>query len=366
MFDRIQLIDVKIGSQLVGQVAQTPEQKIVFEYSPSFLKTGFSISPFHLPLKPGLFTAPDEPFAGNFGVFNDSLPDGWGNLLLDRFLISQGISLSSLSALDRLSLIGSNGMGALQYFPDQKIQSEFSSTELAFLAQEVHKVISETEYSEHLEMLIAVGGSPGGARPKALIKVNHESWMVKFPSSLDPPDIGCIEFEYSRIARKCGIEMPQTQLFENKYFGVKRFDREGDERIHMHTASGLLNASHRYPSLDYSEIMKASFALTRNINDSYKLFRRMVFNVLTGNKDDHSKNFSFLFSEKEWSLAPAYDLAPSGGFNGNHSTTIAGQGQPSRSNIFDVGTQIGLKQNRLLQLFDEVYENCASIRLGHW
>ena len=366
MFDLINLIDVKIGSMLVGQIAQTPQRKIVFEYSPDFLKEGSSISPFYLPLKPGLFTAPDEPFAGNFGVFSDSLPDGWGTLLLDRFLTSQGISLSSLSVLDRLSLIGSNGMGALQYFPDQKIQSEVSSTELAFLAQEVRKVISETEYSEHLEMLIGVGGSPGGARPKALIKHNNESWMVKFPSSLDPPDIGCIEFQYSRIARKCGIEMPQTQLFENKYFGVKRFDRDGDQRIHMHTASGLLNASHRYPSLDYTDLMQTSFALTRNIDDSYKLFRRMVFNVLTGNKDDHSKNFSFTFGGKRWSLAPAYDLAPSGGFNGNHSTTVAGQGQPSQSDIFEVGTQIGLKQNRLLQIFDEVYENCAAIRLEHW
>ena len=92
----------------------------------------------------------------------------------------------------------------------------------------------------------------------------------------------------------------------------------------------------------------------------------MVFNVLTGNKDDHSKNFSFTSDEKRWSLAPAYDLAPSGGFNGNHSTTVAGQGQPSQSDIFEVGTQIGLKQNRLLQIFDEVYENCAAIRLGSW
>ena len=366
MFDLINLIDVKIGSLLVGQIAQTPQRKIVFEYSPDFLQDGFSISPFYLPLKPGLFTAPYEPFAGNFGVFNDSLPDGWGTLLLDRFLTSQGISLNSLSVLDRLSLIGSNGMGALQYFPDQKIQSEVSSTELAFLAQEVRKVISETEYSEHLEMLIGVGGSPGGARPKALIKHNNESWMVKFPSSLDPPDIGCIEFQYSRIARKCGIEMPQTQLFENKYFGVKRFDREGNRRIHMHTASGLLNASHRYPSLDYTDLIKVSFALTKNINDSYKLFRQMVFNVLTGNKDDHAKNFSFTHGEKGWSLAPAYDLAPSGGFNGNHSTTIAGQGQPSKSDIIEVGTQVGLKQSRLLQIFDDVYENCTSIRQGHW
>jgi len=366
MLEHLISLDVKMGSMLVGQIVQTPERKIVFEYTPEFLSKGFSISPFYLPLKPGLFTAPNEPFEGNFGIFNDSMPDGWGNLLLDRFLTSQGIALNSLSVLDRLSLVGTSGMGALQYFPDQKIQSEIDDSELTFLAQEVRKVISETDYSEHIELLIGVGGSPGGARPKALIRENDESWMVKFPSSLDPPDIGAKEFEYSRTARKCGIEIPKTRLFENKYFGVKRFDRDGDQRIHMHTASGLLNASHRFPSLDYSELMKASFALTRNIEDSYKLFRQMVFNVLTGIRDDHAKNFSFLYTVKGWCLSPAYDLAPGGGFNGNHSTTIAGQGQPSRSNLFEAGEQAGLKQNRMLQIFEEVYDTCEAIRLDNW
>ena len=366
MLELIKLIDVKIGLMVVGQIAQTPERKIVFEYTSQFLENGFSISPFYLPLKPGLFTAPDEPFGGNFGVFNDSLPDGWGNLLLDRFLTSQGIDLSSLSVLDRLSLVGSSGMGALQYFPSQNIHSEYQSTELEFLAREVRKVISETDYSEHIELLIGVGGSPGGARPKALLKENDESWMVKFPSSIDPPDIGTLEFEYSVIARKCGIDMPETRLFENKYFGAKRFDRDGDQRIHMHTASGLLYASHRYPSLDYSELMGASFGLTRNLENSYKLFRQMVFNVLTGNKDDHAKNFSFLYTEQGWCLSPAYDLAPSGGFNGNHSTTIAGEGQPSLANIYEVGTQAGLKKSRMLAIFDEVFQNCDSIRSGDW
>ena len=287
-------------------------------------------------------------------------------MLLDRFLTSQGIALNSLSVLDRLSLVGSSAMGALHFFPDQRIQSEINAAELTFLAGEVRKVISETDYSEHIELLIEVGGSPGGARPKALIRENGESWMVKFPSSLDPPEVGALEFEYSSIARKCGIEMPETRLFENKYFGVKRFDRDGDKHIHMHTASGLLNASHRFPSLDYTELIKASFALTRNMEDSYKLFRQMVFNVLTGIRDDHAKNFSFLYAGNEWSLSPAYDLAPGGGFNGNHSTTIAGSGRPTRADIFRVGDQTSLKQKRMLQIFEEVYENCAPIRLGKY
>ncbi len=366
MLEHINLLEVKIGSILVGQIAQTPQRKIVFEYTPEFLSQGFSLSPFYLPLKSGLFTAPDEPFGGNFGIFNDSMPDGWGNLLLDRLLTGRGIALTSLSVLDRLSLIGSSGMGALQYFPDHKIESEINASQLDFLAREVQKVISETDYSEHIEWLIGVGGSPGGARPKALIRENDEAWMVKFPSSLDPSDIGAIEFEYSRIARKCGIDMPETRLFQGKYFGVKRFDRNGYERVHMHTASGLLNASHRFPSLDYIDLIKASLALTRNMEDSYRLFRQMVFNVLTGNRDDHAKNFSFLYTEKGWCLSLAYDLAPSGGFNGNHSTTIAGQGQPSRANIFEVGDQTGLKHKRMVAIFDEVYQNCSPIRLGQW
>ena len=362
MFEPIKVLNVLMNSQPIGRLAMTPERLAAFEYSPEFLGSGFSISPFQLALKPGLFIADREPFAGNFGVFNDSLPDGWGNLLLDRFLHSQGVELPSLSVLDRLSLIGSGGLGALQYEPDNQVHPGLESSDLDFLAGEVAKVLSETEYSDHLELLVNQGAAPGGARPKILLKAEGNSWIVKFPSTIDPTGMGEIEYQYSLVARNCGIQIPETKLFENKYFGIKRFDRVAGQPVHMLSASGLLNASHRYPSLDYTDLIKASNMLTRNIENSYRLFRLMVFNVLTANRDDHAKNFAFLYKQNEWGLSPAYDLVPSSGFNGNHSTTIAGKGKPTQTDIFEVGKQTGLDQKRLRKIFDEVFENCAPIR----
>ena len=160
--------------------------------------------------------------------------------------------------------------------------------------------------------------------------------------------------------------MPETSLFEGKYFGVRRFDREAGKRIHMHSASGLLYASHRFPSLDYIDLIKASLALTKNIEDAYRLFRLMVFNVLTGNKDDHAKNFSFVSKSRKWRLSPAYDLVLSAGFNNNHSTTIAGKGNPGIDDIYQVAKETGLKEKKCKEIFSEVYENSKEIRIDEW
>lgn len=155
--------------------------------------------------------------------------------------------------------------------------------------------------------------------------------------------------------------MPETRLFESKYFGVRRFDREGQNRIHTHSASGLLYASHRLPSLDYTELFKAALALTGSIEEVGKLFRQMVFNVLTHNRDDHAKNFSFMLKNNCWSLSPAYDLVYSYGFNGSHTTTIAGNGNPSRENVFEAAKNVGFPYKKAKNIFDEVYEGCKGI-----
>jgi len=215
-------------------------------------------------------------------------------------------------------------------------------------------------------VLVEKGGSSGGARPKVLLNISGEHWLIKFPSSYDPPDIGNIEYTYSVVAKKCGIEMPETTLFEEKYFGVRRFDRKGGKRIHMHTASGLLYASHRYPSLDYIDLIKATMALTKNTDEAYKLFRLMVFNILTGNKDDHAKNFSFIHKADSWFLSPAYDLVTSAGLNNNHSTTIASKGNPTIDDIYEVVKETGLKIKRTKEIFSEVYENSSEIRIDEW
>ena len=366
MFKKVESLKINIGEQLLGKMVLSDKNLCVFEYAPEFINEGFSISPFYLPLKQGVFTSRVDPFSGLFGVFNDSLPDGWGRLLIDRYLHSTGIPMNLLTVLDRLAIVGSKGMGALSYVPDNHIKTQNENNSLDFIANEVRKILSEEEDITSIEQLAAQGGSSGGARPKVFIKRNNESWIVKFPSSIDPKNIGEIEYNYSLIAKKCGVEFTETELLEGKYFATKRFDREEGRRVHMHSAAGLLYADFRFPSLDYTELIKATLALTKSIDEAYKLFRLMVFNVLTSNMDDHAKNFSFLFKSGKWQLSPAYDLVPSQGINGNHTTTINGKGQPKFDDIFSVATNTGLNIKTAKEIFDEVYSNCGEIRIKGW
>jgi serine/threonine-protein kinase HipA len=293
-------------------------------------------------------------------VFNDSLPDGWGNLLLDRFLNSHKINPSGLSILDRLSLVGSSGMGALEYKPDNSFTPAEGNPELDYLASEAEKILNQKDTGASLDILFKYGGSSGGARPKVLLTFEGEEWLVKFRSFQDPENVGQIEYEYSLLAKDCGIEMPETRLFEGKYFGVKRFDRNGKTKIHMLSAAGLLNADYRIPCLDYQSLLTACFKLTGNIEEVYKLYRIMVFNVLIKNRDDHARNFSFLLKDGKWKLSPAYDLLPGNGFNGFHTTTIAGQGDPNYEDIQKVAQSLGLNKNRAKEIYEITEEKCRN------
>ena len=353
MFNKPESIQVFIGDQLVGKLALTPELRCVFEYVSEWLNTGFSISPFYLPLRPGVFTARNEPFDGLFGVFNDSLPDGWGKLLTDRWLMEKGLNPGELTILDRLSLVGDGGMGAIIYKPTQNIKNKNKKHDLGYYAREVEKIL-HVEPTASLDELVNIAGSSGGARPKILIKIDEVDWLVKFKASNDPEEVGRLEYEHSILAKKCGIEMPETKLFDGKYFGTRRFDREGQKRSHTHSTAGLLYASHRLPSLDYTALLQATMALTRDMREVEKLFRQMVFNVLIGNKDDHSKNFSFIYQNGQWKLSPAYDLLPSDGFNNNHTTTVDGKGKPTIDDCLEVARSAGLPARNAKRIIDEV------------
>jgi serine/threonine-protein kinase HipA len=244
-------------------------------------------------------------------------------------------------------------MGALTYRPAQMKSRNETNHHLDFYAAEVAKIL-HADYTGSLSELVDIAASSGGARPKVLIKINSEDWLVKFKSSLDPEHVGEIEYEHALLAKKCGIEMPEIRLFENKYFGVRRFDRDGIKRTHVHSAAGLLYASYRLPSLDYSALLKATMALTKNITEVEKIFRVMVFNVLIGNKDDHAKNFAFLFENNNWRVSPAYDLLPSAGFNNNHTTTVNGNGKPGLQDCIEVARTIAFPEKRAKKIIDEV------------
>lgn len=275
-------------------------------------------------------------------------------------LIQNKIPLSKISLLQRLALVGQNGIGALNYMPNVFLTKDSSTFDLNALAEKAEQLL-QNNYEGNLNELFIRGGSSGGARPKVFYKNKGVHWIVKFKATLDLHNIGEIEFLYSNVARNCGIDMPETKLFEGNYFGTQRFDIGENEKHHIHSASGLLYASYRYPSLDYMDLIKATLALTHNMSEALKMFRQMVFNVLTYNKDDHAKKFSFILKNGEWRLTPAYDLVFSEGFNGQHTTTINGNGLPDKEDLFNVAEQTGLPMKKARSIYEEVYEHSREL-----
>lgn len=355
MAEHISLIEVYAHDQMVGRLALSPERIAAFEYDSDWIRTGFSVSPFYLPLKPGVMQARATPFEGLFGVFADSLPDGWGRLLTDRWLRSQGTDPNKLSVLDRLSLVGDDGMGTLTYRPNHNPGRHALSHPLHHIARQVAGVLEKEETSS-LDILMKMAGSSGGARPKILVMIDGIEWIVKFRASSDPVNVGEIEYRYAGLAKRCGIEMTETRLFEGTYFATQRFDRSDGTRIHVHSAAGLLYADYRIPSLDYTELLKATMELTRDISQMASMFRLMVFNVRIGNKDDHARNFSFIFKEGRWKLSPAYDLLPSSGFGGEHTTTVAGKGNPVMADCLKAAHLTGFPLKRAKEIIMEIEE----------
>lgn len=282
------------------------------------------------------------------------MPDGWGSLLLDRYLRIKGIDPYKISLLQRLALIGSTGRGALEYRPDFSESSNEEILNLNKLALETEKILT-TDYSgDSLETLYKYGGSSGGARPKVFVTIDGKEWLIKFRAMNDPINVGEIEYKYSLLAKKCGINMPETTLFGGKYFGVERYDRTKDGRVHTVSAAGLFNADYRIPSLDYGDLLQLCHVLTQNMEEVYALFRQMVFNIEISNRDDHAKNFSFQLINGEWKLSPAYDILPSEGFNGFHTTTINNNGEPTKDDIMAVATKAGISKAKANEIIKEV------------
>ena len=357
--NKIKKLEVIFNEKKVGTLALLNKNKIdllAFQYDDEWIKNGFSISPFSLPLENKVFIPKIDPFNGMFGVFSDSLPDGWGKLLVDRTLKKNNINPFEITSLDRLAIVGNSGMGGLEYIPQYDFEIKSEIKDLDELALSCKKILN-TEYSENLDELFLLGGSSGGARPKILTNINGEDWIIKFPSKFDNDNIGKQEYDYSLCAKKCGIFMPETKLFPSKncsgFFGVKRFDREKNsenkiKKIHMVSVSGLLETSHRIPNLDYDILMKLTLKLTNDFEEVKKMYRLMCFNIFAHNRDDHSKNFSFLYNEikRKWELSPAYDLTYSNSIGGEHATTIAGNGKnPTIKDILKVAENIGLKKD---------------------
>ena len=361
--------------------------RIYFEYAPEFLDSGLHLSPFKLPLVGGLAEHTDRAFGPLHGLFDDSLPDGWGLLLMDRHFRANGIDISGVTAIDRLAYLGTRTMGALTYHPEQEWKPDNRALDLLRLERNAHAVFSGAA-KVVLPELMCAGGSPGGARPKVLVGLDEKGqsclsgegdlprgfahWMVKFASQEDARDAGPIEYAYALMAKCAGVTMPDVQLMTvkegrttSRFFAVKRFDRGLESaRHHVHTLGNMVYANFRIPSLDYADIFKVTRALTRDHRDVLALFRLMAFNVAARNRADHAKNFAFILdaSTKDWSLAPAYDLTFSAGPGGEQSMSVAGEGKaPTKSQLITVAEQTGIRRRDAEAALGEV-----AAALAHW
>ena len=247
--------------------------------------------------------------------------------------------------------------------PDYSVGTRRDYADFEKLALEAERILDSDNYTgEGIREFQDRGGSPGGARPKIFVRYNDKEWLVKFRAKRDPQSIGMDEYRYSLLAGQCGIEMPETRLFEDKYFGVERFDRTPNGKLHVISMAGLTGADYRLPSIDYTHIFQVCAALTHSVAEMWKVYRLMVFNFLIDNKDDHAKNFSFIYRDGDWHFAPAYDLLPSDGINGFRTTSINDSIEPTKRDLFAVAVKAGLNEKEAVTLFEEMMEIFRNVR----
>ena len=348
--------EVFLGDRHAGTLAETADHRVAFAYSEDWLDSGFAISPFSLPLEPRVFIPSSRSFHGLWGVFADSLPDAWGQLLADRMLHRHGFS--DVSVLERLAIVGESGMGALTYRPAWSRSDPSFPEDLDILAARCSAVLRHEKISDPDE-LFRLGGSSGGARPKIMT----DTWIIKFPASEDLQDAGIMEKEYMDCAADCGIRVPETKLLPSRrcggYFAVRRFDRVSGSRMHMLTAAAILEADWRSAAMDYHTLMKLTAILSRsNPSDLQQMYRRMCFNVYAHNRDDHAKNFTWIHDPQYdcWHPSPAYDLTWSTTYFGEHTTTVNGNGNPGPEDLIAVGRKAGMPLRLCRQIAEEIRE----------
>lgn len=406
------IAEVMLWGRRVGVVSVERASAIpVFQYAPDFVRTGFEVSPVAMPLREAPYSFPElarvDAFEGLPGLLADSLPDRWGRTLVDSWLRSQGRSRSEFDVVERLCYTGRRGMGALEFEPAMDATGSFDAEvemdELVALANEVLSErsefvaeLSEDPSEQQLMQLLSVGTSAGGARPKAVIAYNEQTgevrsgqvdagsgfsyWIIKFDGVaksgdhglVDPQGWGAIEFAYSRMATEAGIEMSECRLLEEngrRHFMTKRFDRtEGGDKLHLQTIAALEHLDYNVPAAySYEQAFRLLRLLGGSALDAEQLYRRMAFNVVARNQDDHVKNFAFTMDRDGlWSLAPAYDLTwsykPGNVWLEAHQMTINGKRDDfGAEDLYSVAQVAGLKRGRDRAILREVSDAVA-----HW
>jgi serine/threonine-protein kinase HipA len=399
------------GARIAAVSIDASARYATFQYDPAFARSGVQVAPVRMPLRaqpysfPGL---PQDAFSGLPGLLADSLPDRWGTALINAWLASQGRDESSFDVVQRLCYVGTRGIGALEFQPaSEPSLSAGADIQLDALVRLASEVLAEreqfvTELSEHpdeeaMKAILAVGSSAGGARPKAFIAYNdatHEvrsgqvlagegfrHWLLKFDGVsrsgdhglTDPQGWGAIEYAYSIMARAAGIEMTECRLLDEhgrRHFMTRRFDRpDAGGKLHMQTVAALEHVSYNEPgTYSYEQALLLIRRLGLGTPDVEQQFRRMVFNMVARNQDDHVKNIAFLMDRSgTWSLAPAYDVVwawqPGNRWLDSHQMTINGKrGDFTTADLRAVASVAGLKRGRAEAILVEVSEIVAGWR----
>ena len=396
------------GARVAAVSVAATNRTATFQYDRDFARSGVELSPVHMPLReqpyrfPGL---PAEAFNGLPGLLADALPDRWGTALVDAWLAAQGRDITSFDIVQRLCYIGSRGMGALQFEPEAGPSApdpgDLQVDQLVRLASEVlaERAAFVSELSAHPEeqairAILAVGTSAGGARPKAIIAYNQATgqvrsgqldappgfshWLLKFDGVSgagdhgldDPQGWGAIEFAYYKMAVAAGVEMMESRLLPEhgrRHFMTRRFDRpDGGDRLHVQTVGALEHVSYKEPgtyTYERALLLVRKLGLATPVVE--QLFRRMVFNVVARNQDDHVKNIAFTMDRRgAWSLAPAYDVTwawkPGNVWLESHQMSINGKRDNfTAADLRSVARLAGLPRGRADRIFGEVRDVVA-------
>jgi serine/threonine-protein kinase HipA len=368
--------EIRLWGTVIGAVSLDDQNRTAdFEYNPSFVQSGIQLSPVVMPLKKGIYRFPDLPYEtyhGLPGLVSDSLPDKFGNSIIDVWLSKQGRLPESFNAVERLCYTGKRGMGALEYYPviaSENIDEKINVSELVELASMVLRnrkslnvVLDEcnkAEMNTALSQIISVGTSAGGARAKAVIAWNPETnevrsgqtenskgfehWLIKFSGVAgnkdkedeDREDFGIIEYTYYLMAKEAGINMSECRILDdgkNSHFMTKRFDRDDKgNKFHMQTLCAMAHMDfNQAGAYSYEQFFSVMNKIGMHHLDSVEAFKRMVFNIYAFNCDDHTKNISFLMDKQgQWKLSPAYDVSfaynPNGLWTSSHQMTVNGK-----------------------------------------
>jgi len=380
--------EVHLWGRRVGLLADDAGvPAIAFQYDAEWFADGHAISPLQLPLSPGVqWNRQGRPFAGLFGVFADSLPDSWGQRLMDERFRRAGLNPEKVGVLERLCAVGVRGWGALTYEPDRAAGEPDTMERMDLVeARRSAQAAIEGHMRDVLPQVIESGASTGGARPKQRIAVRRDDpdrvWYGKSlpPSGYDPwilkietdPErqYGCVEAAYYRLAEQAGLNVPPTRLIGGPdgamHFAIKRFDWLADRRLHCHTLAGLLHKDSHSGATDYEEFLRAVLTVTGSQEDVVEAFRRMVFNISFGVRDDHAKNHAFTMDRRgEWRLSPAYDVMYSRPGVGNglyRQMPLAGRRQGiERSDLESMADTFGVSPRRFDQMLNAVRVSAQS------